>query len=95
MTTRWLRRIPKVELHVHLDGALRLKTFLELAKRLPDERRFPDSVDLRKAVSPDSGDSLEGYLRSFRYTIGVLQTAEALERAAYELCEDAAKENVV
>ncbi len=95
MTARWLRRIPKVELHVHLDGALRLKTFLDLAKRLPSERRFPDSVDLRKAVSPSSGGSLEEYLRSFRYTIAVLQTAEALERAAYELCEDAAKENVV
>jgi adenosine deaminase len=95
MTTRWLRRIPKVELHVHLDGALRLKTFLDLAECLPAERRFPDSVDLRKAVVPGSGGSLEAYLRSFQYTIAVLQTADALERAAYELCEDAAEENVV
>ncbi len=91
----WLRRIPKVELHVHLDGSLRLKTFLELAKRLPAERRFPRSVDLRKAVVPRSKGSLEAYLESFEYTIGVLQTAESLERAAYELCEDAANENVV
>lgn len=95
MTTRWLRHIPKVELHVHLDGSLRLKTFLELAKHLPPDRRFPDSVDLRKAVAPRSKGSLEDYLRSFEYTIGVLQTAEALERATYELCEDAAKENVI
>jgi len=95
MTTRWLRRIPKVELHVHLDGSLRLKTFLELAKQLPPDRRFPDSVDLRKAVIPRSKGSLEDYLQCFEYTIGVLQTSEALERAAYELCEDAARENVV
>ena len=95
MTTRWLRRIPKVELHVHLDGALRLKTFLDLAKSLPADRRFPASIDLRKAVTPGSGGCLEDYLRSFQYTIAVLQTAEALERAAFELCEDAAKENVV
>jgi len=95
MTTRWLRRIPKVELHVHLDGGLRVKTFLELAKQLPHGRRFPASVDLRKAVTPGSTGSLEEYLRSFEYTIAVLQTAEALERAAFELCEDAAKENVV
>ena len=95
MTTRWLRRVPKVELHVHLDGSLRLKTFLELAKQLPPDRRFPDSVDLRKSVTPRSRGSLEEYLQCFEYTVGVLQTAKALERAAYELCEDAAKENVV
>jgi adenosine deaminase len=95
MTTRWLRRVPKVELHVHLDGSLRLKTLLELAKQLPPDRRFPGTVDLRKAVIPRSRGSLEEYLRCFEYTIAVLQTAEALERAAYELCEDAAKENVI
>lgn len=95
MTTRWLRRVPKVELHVHLDGSLRLKTLLELAKQLPPDRRFPDSVDLRKSVIPRSKGSLEEYLQAFEYTIAVLQTAKALERAAYELCEDAAKENVV
>ena len=91
MTIRWLRRIPKVELHVHLDGSLRLRTFLDLAKQLPLERRFPDSVDLRRAVIPRAKGSLEEYLQSFEYTIAVLQTAESLERAAYELCEDAAK----
>jgi adenosine deaminase len=95
MTTRWLRSIPKVELHVHLDGSLRLKTFLELAGQLPPDRRFEDSIDLRKAVVARSRGSLDEYLKSFEYTIEVLQSAEALERAAYELCEDAAKENVV
>jgi adenosine deaminase len=95
MTTRWLRHLPKVELHVHLDGSLRFKTFVELAKRLPADRRFPDSVDLRKAVIPRARGSLEEYLQSFEYTIAVLQTTEVLERAAYELCEDAAKENVI
>ncbi len=95
MTTRWLRRIPKVELHVHLDGSLRLATFLSLAKKLPAEKQFPASMDLRKAVVPPSKGSLEGYLQSFQYTVAVMQTATALDRVAYELCEDAAKENVV
>jgi len=95
MTTRWLRRIPKVELHVHLDGSLRLATFLSLAKKLPAEQRFPASIDLRRAVIPPPKGSLEEYLQSFEYTAAVLQTADALERVAYELCEDAAKENII
>ncbi len=95
MTKRWLRQVPKVELHVHLDGSLRLKTFLELAKRLPGEQRFPRSVDLRAAVAPGATGSLEEYLRAFAYTIAVMQSADALERVAFELCEDAAAENVV
>jgi len=94
MTMRWLRRIPKIELHVHLDGSLRLGTFLDLAKRLPADRRFPPSLNLRRAVTPKAKGSLEEYLESFRYTIAVLQSAKSLERAAFELCEDAAKENV-
>jgi len=94
MTMRWMRRIPKVELHCHLDGSLRLETFLELAKRLPADRRFPASVNLRQAVIPPPRASLTRYLESFEYTIGVLQSASALERAAFELCEDAAAENV-
>ncbi len=95
MTNSWLRDIPKVELHVHLDGSLRMDTFLELAEALPPERRFPPSFDLRRAVIPTARGSLESYLESFSATVAVLQTAEALERAAYELCEDAAHEHVI
>jgi len=94
MTPAWLRTLPKVELHVHLDGSLRLETFLELADRLPVDRRFPDALDLRRAVVPRARGSLESYLESFQYTVRVLQTEDALTRAAYELCEDAALENI-
>jgi adenosine deaminase len=92
-----LRRAPKVVLHEHLDGSLRPRTVLELAEsagytELPfdDEGRLADWF----AAGAARG-SLPLYLEGFRHTIAVLQSAEALERAAYESAEDMARENVV
>jgi adenosine deaminase len=74
---------------------MRLSTVKELAKALPKERRFPRGFDIEKAVTPPSRCTLEAYLASFDVTLAVLQTAAALERAAFELCTDAAQENVI
>lgn len=90
-----LTRLPKFDLHVHLDGALRPETVVELAKSLPRRRQFPPEIDVKKAVIPPRRCSLEAYLRAFEITVALLQTEAALERAAYELCEDAARENVI
>ena len=87
--------LPKVDLHVHLDGSLRARTVLELAERLPPERRLSRPRDAAEAVIPPKRCTLEEYLRAFEITVAVLQDEEALERAAYELCEDAARENVI
>jgi len=54
-----------------------------------------DGGDPIEQVSPPERCSLEEYLRAFDVTIALLQTREALARAAYELCEDAAQENVI
>ena len=91
----WLRSMPKVELHVHLDGSLRLETVLELAAQLPDEIRSELPADLASALKPADRCSLEEYLQAFDVTTAVLQTSSALERAAYEMVEDLAQENVV
>jgi adenosine deaminase len=90
----WLRALPKVELHVHLDGSLRPETVRALAKKLPRERRFPRGFDPCEAVVAPSRGTLETYLEAFAVTLRLLQDAPSLERAAYELCEDAAQENV-
>ena len=91
----WVRDLPKFDLHVHLDGSMRLETVIELADALPPDRRFPPDFDLRKALTPPQRCTLEEYLQAFSITVEVLQSEAALERAAYELCEDAARENVI
>ena len=88
---------PKAELHCHLDGSLRLPTMLELAKAQGKLDQLPaDSVDGLHDVlmGIEDSDSLEAFLAWFRYTIPLMQSADALRRAAYELAEDNARENV-
>ncbi len=97
ITRQFIHQIPKTDLHVHLDGSLRLKTILELAEKqgvaLPGD---PESEEeLAEAINMGAiCEDLTDYLKAFDVTLSVLQTEEALYRAAFELGEDAARENV-
>ncbi|MBL4687425.1 MAG: adenosine deaminase [Nannocystaceae bacterium] len=87
--------LPKTDLHVHLDGSLRLETVLDLAKEQGVTLPSTDVDGLREAMSVGKNTgSLVEYLKAFDVTLSVLQHKEALYRAAYELAEDAAAENV-
>lgn len=90
-----IEKLPKTDLHVHLDGSLRLSTILELADQERIELPAHDEDGLRKAMNLGKHcGSLVEYLKAFDVTLRVMQTADALTRIAYELAEDAAKENV-
>lgn len=89
------KALPKTDLHVHLDGSLRLETILELAKAEKVELPANDIEGLRAAIgSGNNFGSLVEYLRGFEITLRVMQTEAALERIAFELAEDAHRENV-
>ena len=87
--------LPKTDLHVHLDGSLRIETILDLAAHDGIELPATTPEGLRRAmhVGENTGSLVE-YLKAFDVTLRVMQTEEALTRIAYELAEDAAKENV-
>src|SRR5687768_582837 len=89
------RSLPKTDLHVHLDGSLRLETILEIAKADDIELPAKDVEGLRAAIGCGSQfGSLVEYLRGFDITLRVMQNEESLERIAFELAEDAHRENV-
>jgi adenosine deaminase len=94
MTPELIRALPKTDLHVHLDGSLRLSTVIDLARergvRLPSQTE----AGLCELVFRPEYANLSEYLRGFDYTVAVLQDHEALERTAFELCEDCQAEGV-
>jgi adenosine deaminase len=90
-----IEKLPKTDLHVHLDGSLRLKTILDLAEKQRVELPARDEDGLRKVMNLGQNcGSLVEYLRAFDVTLRVMQNEDALTRIAYELAQDAARENV-
>jgi adenosine deaminase len=88
-------RLPKADLHVHLDGSLRLETVVDLARQEGVELASFDPAELRRAMHlGENCGSLAEYLKAFDVTLQVMQTEAALYRIAHELGEDAARENV-
>ncbi len=95
LNARFFEQLPKTDLHVHLDGSLRLETILDLAESQGIELPADSPEGLRKALRlGENTGSLVEYLKAFDTTLKVLQTEDALYRSAFELAEDAAKENV-
>ncbi|HLM73193.1 MAG TPA: adenosine deaminase [Polyangiaceae bacterium] len=91
----FFQKLPKTDLHVHLDGSLRLETIVDLAKRHRVELPSTDPAELRSIMNLGQNcGSLVEYLKAFDVTLRVMQNEDALFRVAYELAEDAARENV-
>lgn len=91
----FFERLPKTDLHVHLDGSLRLDTILDLADKDGIDLPGKTPAELKAAMHlGENTGSLVEYLKAFDVTLKVLQNEDALVRAARELGEDAAKENV-
>lgn len=94
MDEAFIRAIPKTDLHVHLDGSLRMKTLIELAKAQKVKLPSFSVAGLQEKVFKERYKNLGEYLTGFAYTCAVLQDPESLERVAYELAWDNFNEGV-
>lgn len=93
----FIRSLPKVDLHCHLDGSLRLETIWDLAqsRKVTLPANSLEELSALFSLQKKTPRNLVEYLKRFDYTLAVLQDAEALSRAAYELALDNAAENAL
>jgi adenosine deaminase len=98
LTLESVRAAPKVLLHDHLDGGLRVGTVLDVADRIGWTPRLPttDPAALQAwfTAGAEARDLL-AYLATFEHTLAVMQRAEDVERVAFEAAVDLAADGVV
>lgn len=90
----FIRAIPKSDIHVHLDGSLRLKTLIDLCRQQKVTLPSYTEEGLNELVFKENYNNLTEYLHGFKYTCAVLRDPESLERVAYELAIDNFEEGV-
>lgn len=90
-----VKKLPKIELHCHLDGSISPETFKKIAYL--SDYPLPESNQalLGMLHAPKYCSNLQEYLTRFDAVIDCLQTIEALKLAAYDLVQQAAIENVI
>ncbi|MCA9546217.1 MAG: adenosine deaminase, partial [Myxococcales bacterium] len=94
ITEALVKALPKTDLHVHLDGSIRISTLIDLAREYHVKLPSYTEEGLRELVFKDRYANLGEYLTGFAYTVAVLQSEVALERAGYELAVDNQNEGV-
>ncbi|XP_030640618.1 adenosine deaminase-like isoform X1 [Chanos chanos] len=87
---------PKVELHVHLDGAIRVETIMDVAKRRGMTLPAATVDEMRDLCSLKEPATLTEFLSKFDHYVPVVAgDREAIKRIAYEFVEDKAKQGVI
>lgn len=95
LTYEQLQQMPKVELHLHLDGSILPATLIELAA---EQNMSLPTTDVSQLLSymtvPEQCEDLNQYLSTFDFVLPFTQTANALERIAFEIVQQCAGQNV-
>lgn len=90
-----MNKLPKIELHCHLDGSVRVDTIIDISKKEGIKLDSYERCDIEKMVQvPNDCTSLNEYLKRFDLPNKVMQSNKNIKRITFELLEDAQKENV-
>lgn len=87
-----IKKMPKIELHCHLDGSMNLDVTKELLKEIG--KTYEDAQLMNMLQAPEDCPSLADYLTRFDLPISLIQTKNGLRKSAKAVALDAATENV-
>jgi len=94
ITRELIEKLPKTDLHLHLDGSVRLETLIELAKDGGVVLPSYTVEGLKQTVFKENYKDLDDYLKGFGFTCSVMRKKENIERISYELALDNQQEGV-
>jgi adenosine deaminase len=89
-----LRAIPKVELHRHLEGAIRFSTLLEFSKKMGVQIPSEPMQQKKMFLVQEPMQDLASVLNKFWATQAILASEEILARVTFEAIEDASREGI-
>lgn len=90
-----LKKLPKIDLHRHLEGSLRLETLLEIARKYNLKVPSSDLETLRPFVQVTNDPAThEAFLGKFEVLRHFYRSPEMIQRLVYEAVADAAEDNV-
>jgi adenosine deaminase len=92
MSKTFIEAMPKVELHIHLEGSIAPKTLLELAKRNGIQLGHQDEASLQEFYRYKN---FLGFIDVFVACVSCLKTPADIYQIAHELLEDSARQNVL
>ncbi|MFW5708930.1 MAG: adenosine deaminase [Chloroflexota bacterium] len=91
-----IRALPKIELHRHLEGSVRLSTLVDIARKYGITMAEYEVDALRPLVQvmPDEPRTWQNFLAKFQTLRQFYLSADVIKRIAYESVVDAADDNV-
>ncbi len=93
-TGRLIERMPKAELHLHLDGSLRIDTAMHIARSREIDAPTTWAGMSAALVGPPRSPDQADLVRAFDLPITLMQDTDALQRITAELVEDKAADQV-
>lgn len=88
------QKIPKVELHRHLEGSLRVDTLVDIARQYGFDYQTHDSLSPRVQIAADDPLTVENFLSKFAVLRTFYQSPEIIQRVVREAIQDAAQDNI-